>query len=72
MPFVLSVTARGFAENPEPTVSAIDIPGARVDYLGMTPTVSSMVTVINGRRSESRDVTFVYRYRIKQSKRRLV
>lgn len=64
LPFVLSVQAEGFDESPEPAAPEVSIPGANVTYLGMSPNVSTMVSVANGRRIERREVTFVYRYRI--------
>jgi hypothetical protein len=64
LPFVLSLTAKGFDEALPPAQPGIDIPNCRVTPLGMTPNVSSMVQIVNGRRSESRTVSFVYRYRI--------
>lgn len=63
-PFVLSLTATGFDEASPPGQPAIDIDNCRVTPLGMTPNASSMMQIVNGRRSESRSVTFVYRYRI--------
>ena len=65
MPFVLEVVARDFEEDPEPVVEGFNIEGCSVSYLGMSPMVSSRTTIINGRISESRDVTFVYRYELK-------
>lgn len=67
LPFVLQVVARGFEENPTPTLSKLAIPGCRVTALGVTPQVSSMVQIINGQRSESRSVTFAFRFRIETS-----
>ncbi|MFH0901928.1 MAG: BatD family protein [Pseudomonadota bacterium] len=64
LPFVLSVQVAGLAEQPEPEVSTPQIPGCTVTHLGMTPSVSSTVTIINGRRSESRNVVFVFRFRV--------
>jgi hypothetical protein len=64
MPFILSVEGKGFDEKPEPKVSTFTIPGARVTYLGAQPNVSSMVQIVNGVASQSRDVTWVFRYRI--------
>ena len=64
LPFVLLVGARGFDENPTPTLSKLAIPGCRVTALGMTPQVSSMVQIVNGQRSEQRSVTFAFRFRI--------
>ena len=64
MPFTLSVVLKGFAEVPEPALSEVSIPGAEVRFMGVTPSVSSMTTIINGKRTDSREVTFVHRYRV--------
>lgn len=64
VPFVLQVTASGFEESPEPVVSDFAISGAEVSYLGMSPSVRSSRTVINGQVTRSRQVRFVYSYRI--------
>ena len=68
LPFVLSVAAQGFDEAPQPTLSALNIANCRVTPLGVTPNVSSMLQIINGQRTESRSVTFVYRFRIEAAK----
>lgn len=64
LPFELQVIARGFDENPQPTLSKLAIAGCKVTPLGVAPQVSSMVQIINGQRSESRDVTYAFRFRI--------
>jgi len=64
LPFVLSLTAKGFDEASPPGQPSIEIPNIRVTALGMKPSVSSMVHIVNGRRRQSRTVTFVYRYRL--------
>ncbi len=65
MPFVLSVVVKDFQENPEPTLTPPQIDGgADVTLLGVSPNVSSMISIVNGRRTERRDVSFVYRYRV--------
>ncbi len=64
LPFVLQVVARGFDENPAPTLSKLAIPGCRVTALGVTPQVASMMQIINGVRSDSRQVTYVFRFRV--------
>lgn len=64
LPFTLSLSATGFDENPQPEPPDLSIEGAEVTYLGVSPNVSSRISIINGRRSESRDVTFVYRWRV--------
>ena len=65
MPFVLTLTAKGFAEEPEPKAPPLVIDGCETAYLGVSPNVSSRVQIINGRRSEWRDVAFVFRWRVR-------
>lgn len=64
LPFVLQVVARGFDENPAPSLSKLVIPGCRVTSLGVTPQVASMTQIINGQRTDHRQVTFLFRFRI--------
>lgn len=64
LPFTLTLQARGFEETPQPEAPVLKIDSARVTYLGMTPNVSRQITIINGRRSELHEVTFVYRWRV--------
>jgi hypothetical protein len=64
LPFVLSVAADGFDEDPAPSAPELAIAGCKVTPLGMNPNISTSIQIINGRRSESRRVTFVYQYRV--------
>ncbi|MCY4451274.1 MAG: BatD family protein [Immundisolibacterales bacterium] len=64
MPFTLTLTAKGFAEDPPPAAPELAIDGATVTFLGVSPNVSTRITVINGRTTEERDVTFLYRWRV--------
>ena len=64
MPFTLILEAKGFEEEPTPTPPDLAIEGCEVTYLGVSPNVSSSIQIINGRRSEWREVTFVYRWRV--------
>ena len=64
MPFVLSLTAKGFDEAPAPQPPPLAIAGCETTYLGVSPNVSSRIQIINGRRSEWRDVSFVFRWRV--------
>ena len=64
MPFTLLVSARGFDEQPPPAEPDLAIDGCEVTYIGMTPSVSQQIQIVNGRRSEWREVTFVYRWRV--------
>jgi len=64
-PFVIQVTAAGFDEEPTPEVTLGKNPdGLRVAFLNVSPSVSSSITIINGRRTESRRVVFRFNYRV--------
>lgn len=64
MPFTLSLSAQGFEEEPPPAPPDLAIEGCEVTYLGVSPNVSSSIQIINRQRSEWREVTFVYRWRV--------
>ena len=64
MPFTLTLTAKGFAEDPPPAAPDLAIEGATVTFLGVSPNISTRITVINGRSTEERDVTFLFRWRV--------
>ncbi|GAB4569191.1 MAG: hypothetical protein Tsb0020_23230 [Haliangiales bacterium] len=68
LPFVLAVSATGFEPEPEPEISELEIAGAEVTYLGVSPNVTSTISISGGRRVESRRVEYVYRYRIEASR----
>jgi tetratricopeptide (TPR) repeat protein len=62
------VTVSDFEESPEPELSDFEIKGAQVDFLGMSPSVTSRRSFINGVVSSSREVRFVYSYRVEPGK----
>ena len=64
MPFTLVFSAQGFEEQTPPAAPDLAIDGSRVTYIGMTPSVSQQIQIVNGRRSEWREVTFVYRWQV--------
>lgn len=64
LPFVLALTAKGFEEEPAPAPPELAIDGAETTYLGVTPNVATRIEIVNGRRSDWREVTFVYRWRL--------
>ena len=64
MPFTLLLSARGFEEQAPPAAPDLAIDGCRLTYIGMTPSVSQQIQIAGGRRSEWREVTFVYRWRV--------
>lgn len=67
LPFVLSLSAADFDEAPQPAPPELEIQGCEVTYLGVSPNVSQQIQIINGRRSEWKEVTFVYRWRVNPS-----
>ena len=69
VPFVLTVLAQDFEEKPEPTIRQFTIKGCQLSYLGVSPSVSTQVSIFNGKRSVSRDVSFAYRYQITAPKK---
>ena len=64
MPFTLTLKADGFAEEPAPAPPTLAIAGCEVTFLGMSPSVSSHIQIINGQRSEWKQVTFNYQWRV--------
>ena len=64
MPFTFLLSARGFEEQAPPAAPDLAIDGCRLTYLGMTPSVSQQIQIAGGRRSEWREVTFVYRWQV--------
>ena len=63
-PFQLSIVLKDFDEDPQPEIDPFEIENADVSFMGVSPRVSSMTTIINGRRTSKRDVTFVFSYSI--------
>ncbi len=64
MPIVLQVVADGFDESPAPTQPPLTVAGATVQALGVQPSVSQSIQIVNGRRYQQRDVRWVFEYRI--------
>ena len=64
VPIDIEVVAQGFEQSPEPEVEVDPPNGATLDLLGVSPNVSTSVTVINGRMTRTETVRHVYRYRL--------
>ncbi len=64
LPFTLTATVQGFDEEPVPDPPEFEIAGSTVTYVGVSPNVRTQLTIINGRRSEAREVSFSYRWRV--------
>lgn len=63
VPVVVQIVAHGFEESPQPVVTVDTPSNGRLDALGVSPSVSTSIQIINGVMSESKTVRFVYRYR---------
>ncbi len=64
LPFAVQVVAEGFAESPQPEQPELVVAGCKVTALGVVPNVSTSISIINGRRTQTREVTYVYRWRV--------
>ena len=68
MPFQLSVILSDFDEDPTPTIAPFFIPDADVQFVNVSPHVSSMVSIFNGKRTSKKEVKFIYTYQITPKK----
>ncbi len=62
-PIELRLTAEDFEEDPQPEASVPSPDKGQLELVGVSPQVSTSVTIINGRITQSKQVRFVYRYR---------
>jgi len=67
-PIELRVVATQFAEDPTPAVEFEPAPGASIRFLGVSPSTSTSISIINGRMSRVHEVSFVYRYELSSAK----
>lgn len=64
MPFTLVLGVGGFDETPAPPQPKLDLPGATVTALGVSPNVQRSIQIVNGKRTEFHQVTWLVRYRV--------
>jgi len=64
----LNVVAEGFEEDPEPQIEPGPVPVGRLTYQGVSPQVSSSITIINGQMTREKRVSFTYHYRFSSSR----
>jgi hypothetical protein len=64
LPFVIDVAVDGFDETPAPAQPPLAITGATVTPIGVQPNVQQRISIINGNRTDLRQVTYVLRYRV--------
>lgn len=68
VPFQLELVVEGFDEAPPPEQPKLTIPDAAVTPLGATPNVARSIRIINGRRTDSTQVTWSLRWRVEARK----
>ena len=68
LPFNLLLLGVGFDETPPPEQPKLAIPGAKLTPLGAQPNVQRSVQIINGRRTDATQVTWVFRWRVEVAK----
>lgn len=62
-PVAIRVTAVGFDEEPTPQAEVPAPTAGRLDLVGVSPSVSQSITIVNGRMSRTREVTHVFQFR---------
>lgn len=63
-PIDLQVVATQFEEEPTPEVDFDPQDGLSIRFLGVSPSTSTSISIINGRMSRVHEVTFAYRYEL--------
>ena len=68
LPFLLTILASDFEEEPVPEVAEFIIDGCDVQQ-GVDPQISRQVSIVNGQFSRFKEVKYAYRYRVLASKK---
>ncbi|MFO0687997.1 MAG: BatD family protein [Myxococcota bacterium] len=63
-PIELHVIAEQFEEDPEPQVAFDPVPGVSIRLIGVSPTSSTSISIVNGQISRVHQVSFTYRYEL--------
>lgn len=64
LPFTLTIGVVGFDETPAPVLPPLKIAGAKVTPVGAQPNVSRSIQILNGRRTDSTQVTWALHWRV--------
>ncbi len=64
IPFYLDLVVQGFDENPAPTHPPLVIDGAKLTPGEVSPNITTGIQIINGRRTDLREVTWVLRWTV--------
>ncbi len=68
VPVDIQIYAEGFEEEPQPEV-AVELPkSGRLEFRGVSPSVSGSIQIVNGRITKSHRVQFTYSYRFHPDK----
>lgn len=62
-PVSIRITAVGFDEDPPPVAEAPTPAEGQLELVGVSPSVSQSITIVNGRMSRTREVTHVFQFR---------
>jgi len=68
LPFHLNLVVEGFDETPQPDVPKLEIPDATVSFVAVQPNVSRGIQIVNGRRTDFVNVTWVLQWRVEPQK----
>jgi hypothetical protein len=68
VPFHLDLLIQGFEETPQPTIPKLEIPDAQVAFVAAQPEVQRGTQIIQGRRADFVQVTWVLRWQIEPRK----
>lgn len=71
-PFEVQVVASDFEEEPPPEVVVPEVEGGRLVYVGVSPSTSTSISVVNGRMTRTREVKFVFRYQLTPLRRGVI
>jgi len=63
-PVALDIVASGFEEEPAPEIEFDPPDGMSLRFLGVSPSTSTSITIVNGKMTRVHEVTFVYRYEL--------
>jgi hypothetical protein len=64
-PIEIHISAHGFAEEPVPEVEVAQPPRGRLVAAGVQPNVSTSIVIVGGKMRQTKEVTFVFSYRLR-------
>ena len=69
VPITLQVSAEGFEESPQPTIHVDPPKHGQLEFLGVSPSVSSSIQIINGAMKQWKRILLKYNYRFLADKK---